>query len=93
MNTLSWRTPTTPLPMEINPRKVFERMFGQGANAAERLARKQKDRSILDGFMKQAADLQKKLGAHDRAAVNDYLEKPVNLPYLERVVERRLAAG
>ena len=36
MNTLSWRTPTTPLPMEINPRKVFERMFGQGGSAAER---------------------------------------------------------
>ena len=33
MNTLSWRTPTTPMPMEINPRKVFERMFGQGGNA------------------------------------------------------------
>ena len=38
MNTLSWRTPTTPMPMEINPRKVFERMFGQGDSADERLA-------------------------------------------------------
>src|SRR5262245_49880677 len=47
MNTLSWRTPTTPLPMEINPRKVFERMFGQGSNAAERLARKEQDRSKI----------------------------------------------
>src|SRR5215813_609083 len=83
MNTLSWRTPTTPLPMEINPRKVFERMFGQGANAAERLARKQQDRSILDGFVKQAADLQKKLGAKDRATVNDYLESV-------REIERRI---
>jgi hypothetical protein len=83
MNTLSWRTPTTPLPMEINPRKVFERMFGQGANAAERLARKQQDRSILDGFMKQAADLQKKLGARDRATMNDYLESV-------REIERRI---
>ena len=44
MNTLSWRTPTTPLPMEINPRKVFERMFGQGGDAAARLARSQEDR-------------------------------------------------
>src|SRR4029453_18422773 len=43
MNTLSWRTATTPLPMEINPRKVFERMFGQGSNAAERLTRKEQD--------------------------------------------------
>src|SRR5881394_1966090 len=70
MNTLSWRTPTTPMPMEINPRKVFERMFGQGSNAAERVMRKQQDRSILDGFMQQAAALQKKLGARDRATVN-----------------------
>src|SRR4030095_10309903 len=40
MNTLSWRTPTTPMPMEINPRKVFERMFGQGDNAEARLKRR-----------------------------------------------------
>src|SRR6266853_1467927 len=47
MNTLSWRTPTTPLPMEINPRKVFERMFGQGGTASDRLARTEEDRSVL----------------------------------------------
>src|SRR5882757_858206 len=74
MNTLSWRTPTTPMPMEINPRKVFERMFGQGDNAAERLAHKQQDRSVLDAFMHQASDLQKKLGPRDRSTMNDYLE-------------------
>ncbi len=83
MNTLSWRTPTTPLPMEINPRKVFERMFGQGSNAAERVMRKQQDRSILDGFMQQAAAMQKKLGARDRATVNDYLDSV-------REIERRI---
>jgi len=83
MNTLSWRTPTTPLPMEINPRKVFERMFGQGSNAAERVMRKQQDRSILDAFMQQAAALQKKLGARDRATVNDYLDSV-------REIERRI---
>jgi hypothetical protein len=83
MNTLSWRTPTTPMPMEINPRKVFERMFGQGSNATERLLRKQQDRSILDGFMQQAATLQKKLGPRDRATVNDYLESV-------REIERRI---
>ena len=54
MNTLSWRTPTTPLPMEINPRKVFERMFGQGGSAAARLARTRQDRSILDAITEQA---------------------------------------
>jgi hypothetical protein len=83
MNTLSWRTPTTPLPMEINPRKVFEQMFGQGSNAAERTLRKQQDRSILDGFMQQATSLQKKLNAHDRATVNDYLDSV-------REIERRI---
>ena len=83
MNTLSWRTPTTPLPMEINPRKVFERMFGQGSDAAERIAHKQQDRSILDGFMRQASDLQKKLGPRDKSTVNDYLESV-------REIERRI---
>src|SRR4029079_10009810 len=83
MNTLSWRTPTTPLPMEINPRKVFERMFGQGSNAAERLTRKEQDRSILDSFRQQAADLQKKLGARDKNTMQDYLESV-------REIERRI---
>ena len=83
MNTLCWRTPTTPLPMEINPRKVFERMFGQGSNAAERLARKQQDRSILDGFVQQTSALQKKLGPRDRNTMNDYLESV-------REIERRI---
>jgi hypothetical protein len=83
MNTLSWRTPTTPLPMEINPRKVFESMFGQGSNAAERLARKQEDRSILDAFTQQAANLQKKLGSRDKNTMNDYLESV-------REIERRI---
>jgi len=83
MNTLSWRTPTTPLPMEINPRKVFERMFGQGSNAVERLARKQQDRSILDGFVQQTSALQKKLGPRDRNTMNDYLESV-------REIERRI---
>jgi hypothetical protein len=83
MNTLSWRTPTTPLPMEINPRKVFERMFGRGGSSAERASQSLEDRSILDVFMKQAADLQKQLGAQDRVAINDYLESV-------REVERRV---
>jgi Protein of unknown function (DUF1552) len=83
MNTLSWRTPTTPLPMEINPRKVFERMFGQGSNATERVARKQQDRSILDSFMQQANELQKKLGPHDKNTMKDYLESV-------REIERRI---
>src|SRR5688572_3440771 len=90
MNTLSWRTPTTPLPMEINPRKVFERMFGRGGSTAERIARSQEDRSILDLFMKQAADLEKKLGPQDRTAMNDYLE---SVREIERRVQRMSVEG
>ena len=62
MNTLSWRTPTTPMPMEINPRKVFERMFGQGGSPVERQARTDRDRSILDAVTQQINDLQRSLG-------------------------------
>jgi hypothetical protein len=85
MNTLSWRTPTTPLPMEVNPRKVFERMFGQGGNPAERRERNQEERSILDAISREAADLQRGLGSQDRATVNDYLE---NVREIERRIQR-----
>ena len=68
MNTISWQTPTTPLPMEINPRVVFERMFGGPGTAAQRLARMRTDRSILDSIPREAASrLQRQLGARDRA--------------------------
>jgi hypothetical protein len=85
MNTLSWRTPTTPMPMEINPRKVFERMFGQGGSAADRAARTQEDRSILDAISRQASDLQRSLGVQDRATVSDYLE---NVREIERRIQK-----
>jgi len=85
MNTLSWRTPTTPLPMEINPRKVFERMFGQGGSAAERVARIQEDRSILDAITKEASSLQLRLGPSDRQTMNEYLE---NIREIERRIQR-----
>ncbi len=85
MNTLSWRTPTTPLPMEINPRKVFERMFGQGGSAEERLARIQEDRSILDAITGDIATLQAKLGPSDRQTMTQYLE---NIREIERRIQR-----
>jgi hypothetical protein len=85
MNTLSWRTPETPLPMEINPRKVFERMFGQGGSPSERLARIQEDRSILDAITKEATALQLQLGPSDRQTMNQYLE---NVREIERRIQR-----
>ena len=83
MNTLSWRTPTTPMPMEINPRKIFERMFGQGDSEAARLERRHEDRSILDAVSTQATGLQRSLGNHDRETLDNYLEGV-------REIERRL---
>jgi hypothetical protein len=83
MNTLSWRTHTTPQPMEINPRKVFERMFGQGGSVEEQLARRRQDRSILDAVSEQADSLKHQLGAHDQDKLDQYLESV-------REIERRL---
>jgi hypothetical protein len=85
MNTLSWRTPTTPMPMEINPRKVFERMFGQGGSAAERLARIKEDKSILDAITRDVATLQVQLGPSDRQMMTQYLE---NVREIERRIQR-----
>ena len=85
MNTLSWRTPTTPQPMEINPRKVFERMFGEGGTAAQRVARIREDRSILDAIAKEAAGLQLQLGPADRQTMAQYLE---NVREIERRIQR-----
>ena len=53
-NTISWRKPTLPLPMENNPQVVFERLFGDGSNAAQRLSRKKEDRSILDSVTRES---------------------------------------
>ena len=89
MNTLSWRTPTTPLPMEINPRKVFERMFGDGGSAADRLARIKEQRSLLDAITREAASLQVQLGADDRRTMSDYLE---NVREIERRIQRAEAS-
>jgi hypothetical protein len=73
VNTISWETPTKPLPMEINPQVVFERLFGDGNNPAQRLARKHRDRSVLDSIAADAANVRRTLGAGDRARLDDYL--------------------
>ena len=73
MNSMSWKTPTMPLPAETNPRFVFERLFGSGDTAEERLARVQENRSILDGLSHEISKLSRKLGGHDRAKLGEYL--------------------
>jgi Protein of unknown function (DUF1552) len=74
MNSMSWKTPTTPLPSETNPRFVFERMFGIGATAEERLARAKEDRSILDALTEEIATLRRRLGAGDRSKLGQYFD-------------------
>jgi hypothetical protein len=81
--TISFRTPTTPLPMENNPRKLFQALFGVGDNAAERARLGQQTSSILDLMMVEASDLNKRLGASDRTMLSDYLDTV-------REVERRV---
>ena len=73
-NTISWRTPTTPMPMEINPRAAFERMFGRAGTAAQRTARLRKEKSILDGVGQELASLQSTLGAGDQRRLTEYLD-------------------
>jgi hypothetical protein len=84
MNTISWRTPTAPMPMEINPRVVFDRMFGDGATAEERRRRIDTQRSILDAVTDQVRRLQGGLGSSDRNRVAEYLDTV-------REIERRIA--
>jgi uncharacterized protein DUF1552 len=74
MNTLNWQTPTSPLPMEINPRVVFERLFGGGSTQDERMRRMRTDRSILDFVTTDLRDLEPGLGTRDRARVDEYLD-------------------
>src|SRR6185312_858492 len=75
-NTVSWRGPTTPLPVEVNPRAVFERLFGDGESTdpAARLARMKEDRSILDFMMEDVSRMKAGLGSRDRNKLSEYLE-------------------
>ena len=84
-NTISWRSPTTPIPMENNPRQVFERLFGSSdtTNPAERIARIRKDRSILDAVSQDVSRLVTGLGPTDRRKLTEYLDAV-------RDVERRI---
>ena len=83
VNTLCWSSPTTPLPMENNPRLVFERLFGDGGTVDERRIEMRKDRSILDSVTEDMSRLMHTLGAGDRTRVSDYVDAV-------REVERRI---
>ena len=86
MSTISWASPTQPLPMEINPRVVFERMFGgDRATPEERRARVEKNSSILDAVRQSASELKATLGPRDQLRLSEYLD---NVREIERRIVR-----
>src|SRR5580704_6794275 len=82
-DTISWASPTQPLPMTVDPRSVFESLFGDGSTPEERALRQQANGSVLDRIMHRVAQLQKGLPASDRTRLNEYLEDV-------REIERRI---
>jgi hypothetical protein len=84
-NTVAWRTPTTPLPIENDPRAVFERLFGTSGSTdrAARFERMKRDRSILDFVGGEVSDLERVIGPQDRRKLNEYLDSV-------RDIERRI---
>ena len=84
-NTISWRSATTPLPMETNPRTVFERLLGDvgGTDPVARLARIKQNRSLLDAVTDKVAQLRRELGTRDRGKLSEYLDAV-------RDIERRI---
>jgi hypothetical protein len=81
--TISFRTPTTPLPMEYNPRNLFQRLFGRGDTVEERRALGAQYDSILEMVQSDVASMKRRLGARDQAVLADYLDSV-------REVERRV---
>jgi hypothetical protein len=72
-NTVSWRDDSSPLPMGINPRVTFERMFGEAGSEKRRLANLKEKQSMLDSIAEETARMQKKLGSADNAILDEYL--------------------
>lgn len=85
MNTLSWQSETGPLPMEINPRVLFERLFGGGATAEQRLTRMRTDRSLLDFVAGDLQQVKAEIGAPDRVRLDQYLD---HVREIERRIQR-----
>ena len=86
-NTISWRSPTTPNPVEDNPRRLFERLFGDGnsTDTAVRLSKLREQRTILDFVREDLSRLRSDLGAEDRRKLDEYVE---SIRDLERRIEK-----
>lgn len=84
-DTLAWREDTRPLPVSINPRVTFERMFGESGTPEFRARRLQEKQSLLDSVLEETARLRRTLGAPDRAILDEYLS---NIREVERQLDR-----
>jgi hypothetical protein len=84
-DSISWASPTDPLPMVRDPRSVFDMLFGVGATPQDRALRRAEDRSILDWIAEDMSRLRNTLGAADRARLSDYLE---DIREIERRIQR-----
>jgi Protein of unknown function (DUF1552) len=91
-NTVSWRDDSSPLPMGINPRVTFERMFGETGSAKKRLANLKQKQSMLDSITEETARLQKKLGAADNVILEEYLTNVRDVELQLDRMEARAAA-
>jgi len=89
-NTISWATPTSPLPMELNPQVVFERMFGDGTTTEQRAARRKRDQSILDSLTGSISRLRSDLGPSDRRRLDEYTE---NVQEIQRRLQIAIKAS
>ncbi len=83
-NSISWISPTQPLPMELDPQVAFENLFGAGETQGERAAQRDQDRSILDSITQSLSRLKRNLGSGDRARLDEYTE---DVRELERRIE------
>jgi len=83
-NSISWSSPTSPLPTQVNPRVAFERLFGDGASTDERLRDRQRNASILDAVVGQLGTFKTSLGAGDKARIDTYVD---NIRELERRIK------
>jgi hypothetical protein len=82
-NTIAWASPTTPLPMELNPQVVFERMFGSGSSVEQRIERRERNQSILDSITGKISSMRKEISSPDRQRLDSFTENV-------REIERRL---
>jgi hypothetical protein len=88
-NTISFRTPTTPLPMEFDPRRAFEKIFGRGSTEEQRREISQDYLSLLDMVSDEVAALKRTLGPQDRVIVDDYLDSVREIERRVELLERR----